>query len=178
MQMTEFRPVLLLLLGLLLIACRGGNKESSEISTVNQAVRESLIEANKQLNLGESEEIDLYLLQKGLKMKQTGTGLRYLIQSQGTGKQASAGMRASVRFTLSLLNGKTCYSSDSTGIEEFLIDQDEVESGLHEGIKLLREGDRAKFILPSHLAHGLMGDNDCIPARSPVVYDIELLKLK
>jgi len=87
-------------------------------------------------------------------------------------------MQAKVKFTVSLLNGTICYSSDSSGTESFLIDHDQVESGLHEGIKLMHEGDRAKFILPSHLAHGLIGDRARIPARAPIVYDIELIQLK
>jgi FKBP-type peptidyl-prolyl cis-trans isomerase len=53
-----------------------------------------------------------------------------------------------------------------------------VESGLEEGILLLREGDKAKFILPPHLAHGLLGDDNKIPARSIIVYDLELLSLE
>jgi FKBP-type peptidyl-prolyl cis-trans isomerase len=39
-------------------------------------------------------------------------------------------------------------------------------------------GDKAKFILPSHLAHGIMGDNDKIPPLTPVVYNIELLSIQ
>jgi len=160
----------------ILSACGGESPESKDIP-ITAAMKESLIQANKQLTLSESDEIELFIRRSGLNMDRTGTGLRYLITHHGSGEQAKTGMTATVRFTLSLLSGKVCYSSDSTGTEQFRIDHDEVESGLHEGVKLMRVGDRAKFILPSHLAHGLVGDKDCIPPRSPVVYDIELLKL-
>jgi len=36
-------------------------------------------------------------------------------------------------------------------------------------------GDKAKLIIPSHLAFGLAGDMDQIPPLSPIVYDIEVL---
>jgi FKBP-type peptidyl-prolyl cis-trans isomerase len=49
---------------------------------------------------------------------------------------------------------------------------------LHEGIQLLHVGDKAIFILPSHLAHGLLGDEDKIPPHSAVIYDIELLGIR
>ena len=49
---------------------------------------------------------------------------------------------------------------------------------LEEGILLLKEGDRAKFIIPSHLAFGLLGDMKKIPAKAVLVYDIELIKIK
>ncbi len=49
---------------------------------------------------------------------------------------------------------------------------------MKQGILFLKTGDRVKFILPSHLAFGLAGDGDKIPAKAALVYDIELLELK
>ena len=141
------------------------------------SVNEPLIRINQRLAKEEAESIDNYILRHGLKMEKSGTGLRYLIIERGKGPAAKTGMRAKVNFTLSLLDGTICYSSDSSGAETFIIDQDQVESGLHEGVKLLHQGDKAKFILPSHLAHGMLGDDDKIPPRSPVIYDIQLLEL-
>jgi FKBP-type peptidyl-prolyl cis-trans isomerase len=88
-----------------------------------------------------------------------------------------AGMKATVKYKISLLNGRVCYTSDNKGLEQFVVDNDQVESGLHEGIKRMKVGNKAKFILPSHLAHGLIGDEDKIPSHAPIVYDIELLEL-
>jgi len=53
-----------------------------------------------------------------------------------------------------------------------------VESGLHEVMKYLREGDRAVVIIPSHLAFGLLGDLDKVPPFSTVVYDIYLAEVE
>jgi FKBP-type peptidyl-prolyl cis-trans isomerase FkpA len=77
-----------------------------------------------------------------------------------------------------LLNGDLAYSSGQTGPKEFEIGHGGVESGLEEGILLLHVGDHAKFIVPSHLAFGLLGDQNKIPQRATLVYDIELVKLK
>jgi FKBP-type peptidyl-prolyl cis-trans isomerase FkpA len=55
---------------------------------------------------------------------------------------------------------------------------DNVESGLHEGILYMNEGSKALLVIPSHLAHGLVGDMNKIPPKSTIVYDIELLELK
>ena len=52
-----------------------------------------------------------------------------------------------------------------------------VESGLEEGVLLLRTGDKARFIMPPHLAHGLIGDGDCIPMRAIIIYDVELVRV-
>ena len=38
--------------------------------------------------------------------------------------------------------------------------------------------DKAKAILPSHLAHGLLGDRENIPPQSILYLDVELIDLK
>jgi FKBP-type peptidyl-prolyl cis-trans isomerase len=134
------------------------------------------------LNKTWSEDEDLYI-QKYLerrpdwKMTETGTGLRYMIYEHGEGDTARTGLYAKVNFSISLLDGTLCYSSDSTGAEDFLIDRSTVESGLQEGIKYMRVGDKAKFIIPSHIAHGLIGDLKKIPPLETVVFDIHLISL-
>ena len=60
----------------------------------------------------------------------------------------------------------------------FLVCRDEVESGLHEAIQYLKVGDKAKVIIPSHLAHGIAGDFEKIPPRSTIIYDIHLIAVK
>jgi FKBP-type peptidyl-prolyl cis-trans isomerase FkpA len=159
-----------------LVSC-GQSAQPVRKQPTESEIQESLIRVNRELNRRESIQIDTYIKKENLDVTRTGTGLRYQIYERGEGRIAKPGMHAKVSFTVSLLDGKVCYSSDSSGTESFLIDHDEVESGLHEGIKLMREGDRAKFILPSHLAHGLIGDKAKIPARSPIVYDIKLIQL-
>jgi FKBP-type peptidyl-prolyl cis-trans isomerase len=58
-----------------------------------------------------------------------------------------------------------------------VVGQGEVEPGLDEGIRLLHSGDKARFILPPHLAYGLIGDENKIPARSVIVYDLTVLSV-
>jgi FKBP-type peptidyl-prolyl cis-trans isomerase len=42
----------------------------------------------------------------------------------------------------------------------------------------MKMGDRAKLIIPSHLAHGLVGDLNKIPPLTTIVVDIHLIDLK
>lgn len=144
----------------------------------NTDIEESLVKINKKLVKSEDEQIEDFLNRYDWQMETTGTGLRYLIYEQGSGIKAEKGKIAKVDYTLSLLNGEVCYTSDEDGLKEFMIGQGGVESGLEEGILLLKEGDRAKFIIPSHLAFGLVGDLDRIPAKATVVYDLKLIELK
>jgi FKBP-type peptidyl-prolyl cis-trans isomerase len=161
---------------LLIPACHRTQKEQKEDN--QDHYKESLLEVNKNLVKTEEQKIEDFLQRYNWDMRQTGSGLRYMIYREGNGARAEKGKVAEVAFTVSLLNGEVCYSSDEEGPRAFEIGKGGVESGLEEGILLLKEGDRAKFIIPSHLAFGLLGDMERIPAKAVLVYDIELLKIK
>ena len=135
------------------------------------------INANRQAIQQEDQQIRQYIARMGWQMKETGTGLRYIILEKGKGPLARIGKHAHIDYEIRLISGELCYSSQKTGPKEFKIGSGGVESGLEEGILLLHKGDRAKIILPSHLAFGLVGDQDKIPGRSPIIYDVYLLDL-
>ena len=129
-------------------------------------------------NETENEDIENYIKRRGWPFKNTGTGLRFAIYQNGTGLRPKSGDEVWVAYEVSLLNGKNCYKSEPGVLESFTVDFDMVESGLHEVMKYLREGDRAVVIIPSHLAFGLLGDLDKVPPFSTVVYDIYLAEVE
>jgi FKBP-type peptidyl-prolyl cis-trans isomerase FkpA len=137
----------------------------------------SLQAANRYLTTLDAERIESYAKRRKWNMKVTKSGLWYQIYEQGKGAQAKEGQVAVLNYKISLIDGTFCYSSDSLGAKEFAIGHGGVESGLEEGILLLKVGDKARFIMPPYEAHGLLGDMKKIPARSIIIYEIELLKL-
>ena len=161
----------------LLISCWREN-QNIQYTISNKQLNDTLVKANQTFIDTEKDRIEAYINRRNLVMEESGTGLRYMIIKHSEGIQATDGKNALVNFKVSLLDGTECYSSEKKGPQEFLIGQDNVESGLHEGIKLMRVGEKAKFILPSHLAHGLIGDENKIPPRSVIVYDLELIRLR
>jgi FKBP-type peptidyl-prolyl cis-trans isomerase len=138
---------------------------------------DSIIDYHRGVLRTENQEISDFLARYGWKMKTTSTGLRYLIYKKGIGKKPVKGMTVEIGYSVRLLDGTLCYSSDSLGNKRFRIGYEEVESGLEEGIFLLNQGDRAKLIIPSHLAFGLLGDQKKIPPGSALVYDVDLVTL-
>jgi FKBP-type peptidyl-prolyl cis-trans isomerase FkpA len=160
---------------LLNISCKQG-KETKENQTDSRQLRETLIRANIAAARAEDEQINDFIERNGWsEMQKTGSGLRYWIYYQGNGTEAKEGMVAKLDYTLRLLSGDIIYSSFEGGPMQFLIGKGGVESGLEEAILLLRVGDKAKIIIPSHLGFGLTGDDHKIPPKSTLVYDVELL---
>ena len=157
-----------------LLACSSGKKENNFSNATSKDLEQPLLKANRGLVSKENEEINAFIKRRNWNMLKTGSGLRYMIYEKGNGISAEKGKYAQIKYVVSLLNGSECYRSKDKP-ERFMVDQDNVESGLHEGIKLLHTGDKAIFILPPHLAHGLIGDQAKIPPLSSIVYDIELV---
>ncbi len=142
--------------------------------------KEQSIEMQSTFTQEEDEEIESFLKRHpDWKMTKTGTGLRYFIYYKSENNDtAKVGDIVTVDFDISLLDGTLCYSSKEKGEDSFMVERTDIESGLHEAMKLMCTDDKAKFILPSHLAHRLIGDLEKIPPLSPVIYDIHLKKIK
>ena len=168
--------ILISILIFVLFACNSPDETVNKSG--NKNIKESLVEANKQLVKSEDRQIEDFLARYAWKMTKTGTGLRYMIYQKGTGKTVEPGNKVTIKYSVGLLSGEQCYSSEETGNKEFIAGQGRVEAGLEEGILFLKKSDRAKFILPSHLGFGLVGDGNKIPAKATLVYDIEIIDLK
>jgi FKBP-type peptidyl-prolyl cis-trans isomerase FkpA len=183
--MTSFRdlvkysaafPVLFFLL-ILQASCREQPQPAQSTRHLGM-LGDSLVNYNRGIVLTEDQQIEDFISRYGWKMEKSTTGLRYMFIKHGSGTKAGKGKIAKLSYTLRFLTGDVCYSSDKDGPKEFRIGFGNVESGLEEGILLMRVGDRVKFIVPSHLAFGLLGDQNKIPQHATLVYDIELVMIK
>ena len=167
----------LYLIILLTFSCGSNDKKTTTI--IDPVIYDTtLVKVNQKLVKTEEEQITNFIERYQWKMEKTGTGLRYMIYNKGTGAKAEKGKTAKINFTVRLITGDVCYSSKESGEKELLIGKSGEISGLEEGLLLLHVGDKARFIIPSHLAFGLLGDENKIPKRATLVYDVELTEIK
>lgn len=122
-------------------------------------------------------DIKTYATTKGLSGTTTASGLYYVITSANpTGKLATVGEE--IEFTYksynlndvfidSTVTGKPVYYP--LGIQTIL-------AGLEEGLRLMREGEKATLLIPSYLAYGSNAPNANLPAYSVVRFDVQLVK--
>lgn len=160
---------------LILVSCNQDKK--TERKTGPKIDKQEIEEINKHLINKDTEVIKNYIDRRGWDMQMSNTGLWYMIYDKGNGKPVKKGVEVSINYDVWLIDGTLCYTSDSLGIKKFNVGQGGVESGLEEGVLLLNEGSKARFIMPPHLAHGLIGDENRIPARAILIYDIEILNV-
>jgi peptidyl-prolyl cis-trans isomerase A (cyclophilin A) len=111
--------------------------------------------------------------------EKTDSGLRYKMIQKGSGKKAENGKIVSVHYTGQLENGKVFDSSIPRKKPiEFPLGQGNVIEGWDEGIALLQVGDKARFVIPSHLGYGSRGAGGAIPPNATLIFDVELMDVK
>lgn len=161
-----------------LFACEQKSEPKLKVKSKKE-LRELMISSHKAYLNREKERLDQYTDSLPHSFQQSGSGLRYsVIESSGSNDSIKEGDIAVINYTLLLLNGDTAYQSVEGQPQEFMVEMDDVEAGLHEGIQKIAIGDKAIFVLPAHLAHGLTGDQAAIPIQSPLVYHLELIGKK
>ncbi|OWY23716.1 peptidylprolyl isomerase [Sphingobacteriales bacterium UPWRP_1] len=126
----------------------------------------------------DDDAIQNYLKKEGLtdKAQKTESGLYYIVETEGSGKQPDVNALVTVHYKGTLLNG-TVFDSSYDRKEPLSFPLSGVIRGWQEGIPKLKEGGKGVLIIPSGLAYGSR-DLGVIPSNSVLRFDVELLEVK
>jgi gliding motility-associated peptidyl-prolyl isomerase len=80
----------------------------------------------------------------------------------------------SFNYTIKNLNGTIIYSKEELKTQRYVMDKQELFSGLREGLKLMKPNERITFIFPSLKAYGYYGDTKKIGRSIPLICDVTL----
>lgn len=69
-------------------------------------------------------------------------------------------------------NGNDIYSDDEIHPRDYAMDQEEIFTGLREGLKLMKPGETVTFLFPSQKAYGYYGDKNKIGTNTPVICEV------
>lgn len=151
------------------------NKPPKQKVFVADSVKNQFAKANKQLVQKENDEMDYYEKTHQMKFVKTPSGVRYFVYTPSAkGDSIRDSSKVSLEYKVSLLNGTECYSSKKDGRKNIVVGFEDIESGIQKALLYFKRGDKALVLIPSHLAHGLLGDFKKIPPQMPIVYDIEI----
>ncbi|PVW13522.1 gliding motility-associated peptidyl-prolyl isomerase GldI [Marixanthomonas spongiae] len=83
-------------------------------------------------------------------------------------------------YNIKALDGKTILSATETGLQHYKVDQtnQDLISGLRDGIKLMQEGETVTFIFPSYKAYGYYGIENKLGTNIPVKSTVTLKTIK
>jgi FKBP-type peptidyl-prolyl cis-trans isomerase len=134
--------------------------------------RERMLEEKK---AEEKEALEKYIAEQKITVKPTASGLYYIETVKGKGEKADIGKKVEVHYKGTFLDGTVFDSSEGKDPFSFVVGAEQVIKGWDEGIALMREGGKAKFIIPSVLAYGNGGGR--MPPYASLVFEVELLKV-
>jgi FKBP-type peptidyl-prolyl cis-trans isomerase len=108
--------------------------------------------------------------------KATASGLRYIVEKEGTGNSPKATDNVTVHYTGKFLDGKVFDSSVQRG-QPASFGLNQVIPGWTEGLQLMKEGGKTTFYIPYKLAYGEQGYPGAIPPKSDLIFEVELIKI-
>ena len=110
-------------------------------------------------------------------VKQTASGLQYIIERPGSDEKPSATDRVEVHYSGKLVDG-TEFDSSYKRNEPIVFGLNQVIPGWTEGLQLIGKGGKVKLFIPSKLGYGERGAGGVIPPNATLVFDVELLDIK
>lgn len=152
-----------------------------EAEKILNAMREEVME-HRQNVLGKkaAEEGKAYLAENSKKegVQTTDSGLQYEVLEEGDGVSPSETDMVEVHYEGTLVNGEVFDSSYERG-EPTSFPLNRVIPGWTEGLQLMKEGAKYRFVIPSELAYGdrELGDGQ-IPPNSTLIFTVELLNVQ
>ena len=164
-----------LVLFLAFTSCNREVPEADKAPLPEKKIKDQFVTANNLLAKKEDDEMDQYARLHQIPFIKTPSGVRYFVfKPSEKGDSIIPGMQVSMDYTLQLLDGTVAYSSETEGRRSFVVGHDDIESGLHLGVQYLKRGDKALIMMPSALAHGLLGDRKKIPPHMPIIYKVKI----
>lgn len=139
------------------------------------------VEKNKKMIADEENDI-LEIIEKDSLNEYINSeqGFWYYFNNQTNLESEKADFGDLIKFEYDVkdLNGNTIYSKEELGPQKYYTDKEELISGLRDGLKLLKEGETATFIFPSHKAYGYYGDLKKIGTNMPIISTVTILNIE
>jgi len=150
---------ILALVAVLFMSCNDKKKEE----TITPETTTNAVSNNE-------TEIKKYIADNHLNAKRSESGLYYVIEEEGTGKQPTADSEVTVAYKGYFTNKTVFDQSDEKGISFPLRN---VVPGWTEGIQYFKEGGKGILLIPSDLGYGPDAQGP-IPGGSVLIFDIKL----
>ena len=114
---------------------------------------------------------------KNPEVKETASGLQYMVLQEGKGEHPTATSKVTVHYTGKLIDGTVFDSSVDRG-EPITFGLNQVIRGWTEGLQLMTPGSKYRFFIPYNLAYGEQGAGGMIPGGATLIFDVELISFE
>lgn len=157
----------------LLVGCKSPEARMPETVQSGSFLKESA-ERNKKLNEKEQEIIQTIIKNNPDKeyiASESGFWYYYNTKAEKDTIQPNFGDIINFKYNVSDLSGNEIYATTE---RTYVMDKQELFTGLREGLKLMTQGDNITFIFPSQKAYGYYGDENRIGTNVPLICEVTL----
>ena len=151
------------------------------LNIVNEIQQDDLIESITIVRVGDDaekwnslDEFNNFKAKKEILVKENQLKEQQIIERNGDSPKK--GDKVKVHYK-GMLTDETVFDSSYKRNQpiEFNVGIGQVIPGWDEGIMLLKNGEKAKFVIPSNLGYGEAGAGGVIPPNATLVFEVELL---
>ncbi|AXT19530.1 gliding motility-associated peptidyl-prolyl isomerase GldI [Flavobacteriaceae bacterium AU392] len=168
--------IILLLCIVSVLACKTPEARRP-ISVKTGSFIDQSIALNKKLNASQHKQIqDIIALNPEVNYIASENGFWYYYNTKIEENTITPAFGDIVNFNynVSNINNELIYSEEDLKPQDYAIDQEELFSGLREGLKLMKAGETITFLFPSQKAYGFYGDNNQIEGNSSIICKVTL----
>lgn len=173
--------VIFILLGCILINGCKTPEARRPISVKSGSFIDDSVERNKQMNAKEQlkiEKVMKSLPDKDFIASESGFWYFYNVKSPiDSLPTPQFGDLINYKYGVKNLHGDIIYSEDDIQMQTYAMDQQELFTGLREGLKLMKAGESITFLFPSQKAYGYYGDENKIGSNTPIICDVTVLSI-
>jgi gliding motility-associated peptidyl-prolyl isomerase len=168
--------ITIILIIMLCFACKSPEARRP-ISVKTGSFIDKSVARNKQLNQEERKKIE-HIIQsnpdKNYLASENGFWYYYNTKVEDDTITPVFGNLVNFSYDIKNLNGRTIYSAEELKTRDYAVDQEELFSGLRQGIKLMKAGETVTFLFPSQKAYGYYGDTNRIDTNIPIICKVTI----
>lgn len=179
--MSKLKLIYVAFLFLILTASCKQQQARRPISRTSGTFLNESVERNKKLNKGEESLIDSIIKRNpniNYISSKKGYWYYYEIKNDKDTLRPKKGDVATFDYEIKDLNGNVIYSEIELKPQTYLVDKQNIISGLQNGIKIMHKSEKITFLFPSHLAYGYRGDDKKIGTNKPIICTLTLTDFK
>ncbi|GGZ78644.1 gliding motility-associated peptidyl-prolyl isomerase GldI [Algibacter mikhailovii] len=169
--MNKLIPLIILLL---VFGCKTPEARKPVSVQTGSFIDES-VERNKKLNAKEQASIENLLKKQNKEYLTSESGFWYYYNTKietDTLISPSFGDVVNYNYNVKSLNGQLIYTKADLKTQNYIMDKEELFTGLREGLKLMKTGETVTFLFPSQKAYGYYGDENRIGSNTPLICEV------
>jgi len=162
---------------LLCFSCKETEARRPKTHTTNNFYKE-LLEKNKKLNKIEERNIKLLLSKDTIhnyQISNAGFWYRYIKKDTFGTVYPKTDDVVILKYSITDVFDNVIYDEKQVS---YKVDKEDFIAGLNDGIKLMKEGEEAMFIIPSYRAYGVTGDGNKIGMNKTIKSKLQIIEIK